>query len=212
VKLDSDPKPHGKHASLKTRDDSTVQDAHVAWKSNGNVREKEPQQVADEKLSNTAQPPPWYVKTSCTDEKVSHPAAEKDPQHDSDLSLVTAHTCWNPGDTRVASRPGGIVKMVKSPVDADEQYGTDPHPGSPNQLMELASFVHHRVVVLARKSTIGDAKNPAGFVVTLVGSSDASLRDTWHEKLEADDGSTTHVRLGPVASRLPGSDGNVNGS
>jgi hypothetical protein len=102
--------------------------------------------------------------------------------------------------------------MVKSPVEADEQYGTVPQPGSPNQLMELASFVHHSVVVLARKSAIGEPKKPAGFVVTLVGSSEPSLRDTWHEKLEADDGSTMHARLGPVANTLPASVGNVKGS
>jgi hypothetical protein len=50
VKLDSEPKPHGKHASLKTSDDGTVQDAQVAWNNSGKVRGKEPQHVADEKL------------------------------------------------------------------------------------------------------------------------------------------------------------------
>ena len=59
---------------------------------------------------------------------------------------------------------------------------------------------------------MGDPKNPVGFVVMLDGSNPACVTETWHEKLEADDGSTTHARFGPVASMLPGSVGNVKGS
>ena len=112
----------------------------------------------------------------------------------------------------MACSPAGIVKILKSPVEADEQYETVPHPGIPNQLMELASLVHHSVVVFARKSAIGEPKNPVGFVVTLEGARVPSLSETWHEKLDADDGSTTHVKLGPVAKMLPVWEGKEKGN
>ncbi len=65
----------------------------MAWYNNGNVLENEPQQVAEEKLSNTAQPPPPYVYTSITEDRVCQPDTVAFPQQDTDLSLVTAQTC-----------------------------------------------------------------------------------------------------------------------
>ena len=168
--------------------------------------------MADEKLSNTAHPPVCSVKTSQTEDRLSQPATVAEPQHDTDLSFVTAHTCWVPGATLDASSPAGTLKIVRSPADADKQYGTVPHPGTPNQLMELASFVHQIVDVLTRKSEIGEPKNPDGFVVTLETAMVGSVMDNWQEKLEAELGSTTQTMFGPMVSCDPGSDGKVKGS